>query len=47
MKGNSLFDFSEYPINHSNYNIDNKKVVDIFKDETNSDPILEFVGLRS
>jgi hypothetical protein len=42
-----LFDFSEYPKSHPLFNEKNKKVVGKFKDETNSIPIEEYVGLRS
>jgi len=41
------FDFSEYPKNHECYNEENKKVIGKFKDETNSIPIKEFVGIKS
>jgi hypothetical protein len=42
-----LYDFSEYPKSHMLYSDVNKKVIGKFKDETNSVPIREFVGLRS
>ena len=53
-----LFDFSDYPSNilkdaksqntvHIEDKDSNKKVIGKFKDETNSKPILEFIGLRS
>ena len=42
-----LFDFSEYPRNHYLYSEKNKKTLGLMKDETNSSPIAEFVGLRS
>ncbi len=41
------FDFSDYPKNHKCYNETNKKVIGKFKDETNGNPIVEFVGLRA
>jgi hypothetical protein len=41
------FDFSDYPEDHRCYNVKNKKVVLKMKDETNGDPISEFVGLRA
>ena len=41
-----LFDTSDYPPNHSLYSTHNKKVMGKMKDETNSIPIEEFVGLR-
>ena len=48
MKQNSIhFDMSEYPQHHQCYNTTNKKVIGKFKDETNGDPIREFVGLKS
>ncbi len=40
------FDTSDYPKNHSAYSEVNKKVLGKFKDETNGNPIVEFVGLR-
>jgi len=40
------YDFSEYPRDHPNRSIGNKKVVDKFKDECCGGPITEFVGLR-
>jgi len=48
MKNNSnLFDTSDYPKDHPLYSTTNKKVIGKFKDESNSIPITEFVGLRS
>jgi len=48
MKENShLFDFSNYPKNHSNYSDENKKVVGKMKDESGSRCIEKFVGLKS
>jgi len=47
MKTNAIqYDFSDYPIDHPNHSIENKKVVGKFKDECCSRPITEFVGLR-
>ncbi len=57
-ENSDLFDFSDYPSNilkDSKGNITkeiedkdkNKKIIGKFKDETNSKPIIEFVGLRS
>ena len=40
------YDFSEYPIDHPLYSASNKKALDFFKDELNSVPMEEFVGLR-
>ena len=40
------YDFSEYPKNHRNYNISNKKVIGKFKDELKSRIITEFIGLK-
>lgn len=40
------FDFSNYPHDHPLYSEENKGVIGKFKDETASNPILEFVGLR-
>lgn len=42
-----LFDFSDYPKDHILHSNKNKKQVGKMKDETNSVPIAEFVGLRS
>ena len=40
------FDFSEYPKDHLCYNLANKKVIGLFKDELHSLPLEEFIGLR-
>ncbi len=40
------FDFSGYPKQSAYFDNANNKVIGKFKDETNGDPILEFVGLR-
>ena len=40
------YDFSEYPSDHPNYNATNKKIIGKFKDELNSLPLEEFIGLR-
>ena len=42
----NLYDFSEYPINHPNYDITNKKLLGKFKDEMKSLIITEFIGLK-
>lgn len=41
------FDFSDYPKEHACFDETNKKIIGKFKDETNSVPIVEFIGLRS
>ena len=41
-----LYDFSNYPINHLNYDITNKKVLGKFKDELHSLIITVFIGLK-
>jgi hypothetical protein len=41
-----LYDFSDYPKEHTCYSDTNKKVPGIFKDECNGRPVAEFVGLR-
>ena len=41
------FDNSDYNIESPFYNVDNKKVIGKFKDESAGIPITEFVGLRS
>ena len=40
------YDFSDYPIDHPNFSSVNKKVIGKFKDELNSLPLEEFIGLR-
>ena len=42
----NLYDFSEYPKDHPNYDITNKKVLGKFKDEMKSLVITEFIGLK-
>jgi len=42
-----LYDFSQYPKTHPLYSDTNEKAIGKFKDETNSVPIREFVGLRA
>ena len=37
-----LYDFSDYPTNHPNYSLNNKKVYGIFKDDLNAKLITEF-----
>ena len=39
-------DFSDYPQDHSLFSVENKKVIGKFKDETHSDQVLEFCGLK-
>ena len=46
LEDRNLYDFSEYPKNHSNYDIKDKKVLGKFKDELNSKIITEFIGLK-
>ena len=46
LENKNLYDFSDYPINHTNYDITNKKVLGKFKDELNSLIISEFIGLK-
>lgn len=40
-------DFSDYPEEHPLHDVSNKKVIGKFKDECNSLPISEFVGIKS
>ena len=40
------YDFSEYPLAHLLYDTSNRKALGFFKDELNSVPMEEFVGLR-
>ena len=42
----NLYDFSEYPKNHPNFDMSNKKVLGKFKDELNSKIITEFITLK-
>ena len=39
-----LYDFSDYPKDHPNYNVFNKKVYGIFKDDLNGKIIAEFMA---
>ena len=41
----SRYDFSEYPLDHPLYDASNRKALGLFKDELNSVPKREFVGL--
>ena len=47
LQNQSAYDFSGYPKDHFCFSNDNKKVIGKFKDEMNSTPIQEFVGLRA
>ena len=40
------YDFCEYPENHHNFDISNKKVLGKFKDELNSKIITEFISSK-
>ena len=46
LENKNLYDFSDYPINHLNYDITNKKVLMKYKDELKSKIITEFIGLK-
>ena len=46
LEDKNLYDFSEYPKDHPNYDITNKKVLKKFKDEMKSLIITEFIGLK-
>ena len=46
LEDKNLYDFSEYPKDHLNYDITNKKVLGKFKDEMKSLIITEFIGLK-
>ena len=39
-----LYDFSDYPKDHPNYNVVNKKIYDIFKDDLNGKIVTEFTA---
>ncbi|GFR01289.1 gastrula zinc finger protein XlCGF57.1 [Trichonephila clavata] len=43
----NIYDTSDYPQDHALYSEKNKKRIGCFKDEMNSKPIIEFVGLRA
>ncbi len=45
-KHQDKFDFSEYPLDHPNYNKTNAKVIGKMKDEVKGKIIKEFVGIR-
>ena len=47
LEDSDLYDFSDYPDDHPNYNLKNKKIIGKFKDELNSVNLEEFIGLRS
>ena len=46
LEDKNLYDFSEYPKDHPNYDIINKKFLGKFKDEMKSLIITEFIGLK-
>ena len=43
----NMFDFSDYPLAHPLHSNINKKVLDKFKDELNSDVAHQFIGLKA
>jgi hypothetical protein len=47
MTQKDMYDFSDYPQDHSLYDVKNKKVIGKFKDEAQGNIINEFIGLRS
>ena len=47
LENRNLYDFSDYPKNHPNYDMTNKKVLVKFKDVLNSKIITDFMGLKS
>ena len=42
----NLYDFSEYPTDHPNYDITNKKILMKYKNDLKSKIITEFIGLK-
>ena len=44
LEDNHLYDFSDYPKNHPNFSLNNKKVYGIFKDDLNAKIITECVA---
>ena len=46
LEDKNLCDFSEYPTDHPNYDITNRKVLGKFEDELKSLIITEFIGLK-
>ena len=46
LEDKNLYDFSEYPTDHPNYDITNKKVLMKYKDDLKSKIITEFIGLK-
>ena len=44
---NEYMDFSDYPKDHPNYNVTNKKVIGKFIDEMNGKIITDLIGLIS
>ena len=46
LEDKNLYDFSEYPTDHPNQNIKNKKILGKFKDELKSKIISECIGLK-
>ena len=44
LEDSHLYDFSDYPENHPNYSLTNKKIYGIFKDDLNSKIIVEFTA---
>jgi len=47
LKVAELYDFSDYPTDHPNFSLKNKKKLGLFKDEGCSIPLCRFCGLRS
>ena len=41
------FDQSDYPMEHKCYNVKNKKIPCLMKDESKGNPVVEFIGLRA
>ena len=46
LQNNHLYDFSDYPKDHPNYSLKNKKLYGIFKDDLNAKIITGFTAVK-